>query len=45
MDKLRALKYFLEVAEAKSFSQAAARLDVPVSSVSRRVYDLENELG
>lgn len=45
MDKLRALKYFLEVAEAKSFSQAAARLDVPVSSVSRRVYDLESELG
>jgi DNA-binding transcriptional LysR family regulator len=45
MDKLRALKYFLEVAEAKSFSQAAERLDVPVSSVSRRVYDLESELG
>jgi DNA-binding transcriptional LysR family regulator len=45
MDKLRALKYFLEVAETESFSQAAARLDVPVSSVSRRVHDLESALG
>ncbi len=45
MDRLRALRYFLETAETASFSRAAERLGVPASSVSRRIYDLEQELG
>ena len=44
MDKLRALRYFLKVAETSSFSSAAAFFSVPVSSVSRRIRDLEAEL-
>lgn len=45
MDKLRALSYFVEAAEAASFSRAADLLGVPASSVSRRILDLERELG
>ncbi|NNC37940.1 MAG: LysR family transcriptional regulator [Hyphomonadaceae bacterium] len=45
MDKLRAIKYFLKVAETGSFSRAAKSFGVPVSSVSRRIQDLETELG
>jgi DNA-binding transcriptional LysR family regulator len=42
---LNALVVFAKVAEAKSFSEAARRLGIPVSTVSRRVADLENQLG
>ena len=45
MDKLRALRYFIEVAQTASFSRAATVLGVPASSVSRRIQDLEGELG
>ncbi|MDC8829195.1 LysR family transcriptional regulator [Alteromonas gilva] len=45
MDKLRALTYFVETAENASFSAAAKRFDVPASSVSRRIADLESSLG
>ncbi len=45
MDKLRAIKYFLKVAETGSFSVAAKTLGVPASSVSRRIQDLEASLG
>ena len=45
MDKIRALRYFKRVAEVNSFSVAAEEFDVPPSSISRRVRDLENELG
>ncbi len=45
MDKLRALRYFVEVSETENFSRAAENLSVPASSVSRRIVDLENELG
>lgn len=45
MDKLRALRYFLRVAETNSFTAAAADFSVPGSSVSRRIRDLENALG
>lgn len=45
MDQLRALRYFATVAEAGSFSGAAKQFDVPASSVSRRVSDLEAYLG
>lgn len=45
MDKLRALRYFKQVAEVNSFSLAAGHFDVPASSISRRIKDLENDLG
>lgn len=42
---LRQLRYFVEVADAQSFNEAAARLGIAQSSLSRRVQDLEDELG
>ncbi|MCW9036166.1 MAG: LysR substrate-binding domain-containing protein [Rhodospirillales bacterium] len=44
MDKIRALRYFLKVAETASFTKAAKTFSVPASSVSRRIRDLESEL-
>jgi DNA-binding transcriptional LysR family regulator len=45
MDKLRALHYFLKVVETSNFTQAAKAFGVPVSSMSRRIKDLETMLG
>src|SRR5580698_1153171 len=45
MTDLNSLMIFAKVVEAKSFSQAARLLKMPTSTVSRRVADLENELG
>ena len=45
MDRLRAIQYFLKVAELGSFTSAAKTLGVPASSLSRRIQDLESELG
>ena len=45
MDQLRAIRYFGKVAETGSFTKAAAAFDVPPSSLSRRVADLEKSLG
>jgi len=45
MDKLRALRYFKRASELNSFSLAANEFDVPASSISRRIKDLESELG
>ncbi len=45
MDQLRAIKYFVKVAETSSFSRAAEHFKVPPSSLSRRVADLEEHLG
>jgi len=45
MDQLRAIKYFVKVAETGSFSRAAEHFQVPPSSLSRRVADLETLLG
>jgi DNA-binding transcriptional LysR family regulator len=45
MSDLNALVIFAAVVEAKSFSEAARRLKQPLASVSRRVADLEDELG
>ncbi len=45
MDKLRALQYLLKVADTLSFSGAARAFGVPASSISRRIADLEAELG
>jgi len=45
MDQLRALKYFVKVVETGSFTKAAALFNVPPSSLSRRVADLEKNLS
>jgi DNA-binding transcriptional LysR family regulator len=45
MTDLNALVIFAKVVEAKSFSEAARRLGMPVSTVSRRVSELEDQLG
>ncbi len=45
MSDLNALIIFAKVVEAGSFSEAARRLSMPVSTVSRRVADLEDQLG
>jgi DNA-binding transcriptional LysR family regulator len=45
MADLNSLMIFAKVVEANSFSEAARRLKMPTSTVSRRVADLENQLG
>jgi DNA-binding transcriptional LysR family regulator len=45
MSDLNALVIFAAVVEAKSFSEGARRLKLPLASVSRRVADLEDQLG
>ncbi len=45
MPDLNALVIFATVVESNSFSEASRRLNVPVSTVSRRVAELERELG
>src|SRR5215467_5951354 len=45
MADLNSLIIFAKVVEAKSFSEAARRLKMPTSTVSRRVADLEEQLG
>ena len=45
MPDLNALYIFATVVESNSFSEAARRLSIPLSTVSRRVAELENELG
>jgi DNA-binding transcriptional LysR family regulator len=45
MVDLNSLVVFAKVVEAKSFSEAAHLLNMPVSTVSRRVAELEGELG
>jgi DNA-binding transcriptional LysR family regulator len=42
---LNSLIVFSRIIDAGSFSEAARRLGMPVSSVSRRIADLENQLG
>jgi DNA-binding transcriptional LysR family regulator len=42
---LNSLVIFAKVVEANSFSEAARRLDMPVSTVSRRIAQLEDHLG
>jgi DNA-binding transcriptional LysR family regulator len=45
MMELRHLRYFLAVAEALNFTKAAAQLRVAQPALSRRVQDLEDEIG
>ncbi|MFI8620121.1 LysR family transcriptional regulator [Marinomonas sp. NPDC078689] len=45
MDQLRAIRYFSKVVETGSFTKAAKMFNVPPSSLSRRVADLEKSLG
>src|ERR1700732_2534659 len=45
MTDLNSLMIFAKVVEANSFSEAARRLKMPTSTVSRRVPDLEHHLG
>jgi DNA-binding transcriptional LysR family regulator len=45
MTDLNSLMIFAKVVEAKGFSEAARRLKMPTSTVSRRVADLEEQLG
>jgi DNA-binding transcriptional LysR family regulator len=45
MPDLNSLTIFAKVVEANSFSEAARRLNMPTSTVSRRVADLEDQLG
>jgi DNA-binding transcriptional LysR family regulator len=45
MKDLDSLLIFTRVVEACSFSEAAKRLKMPISTVSRRIAELENQLG
>ncbi len=45
MSDLNSLLIFAKVVEVNSFSEAALRLVMPVSTVSRRIADLEDRLG
>ncbi|MFZ1813401.1 MAG: LysR family transcriptional regulator [Rhizobiaceae bacterium] len=45
MTDLNALIIFAKVAETKSFSTAARRLGMPISTVSRKLANLEDQLG
>ena len=45
MPNLNSLVVFAHVVEANSFSEAARRLKMPSSTVSRRIAELEDELG
>lgn len=45
MIELRQIRYFLAAAEHGSFLKAAAALGIQESAVSRRIRDLEDDLG
>jgi DNA-binding transcriptional LysR family regulator len=45
MADLNSLVVFAKVVEANSFSEAARRLQIPISTVSRRIAELEDQLG
>jgi len=45
MTDLNSLVVFAKVVEANSFSEAARRLKMPISTVSRRIAELEDQFG
>ena len=45
MDRIDAMRLFIRVADAGSFSRAAADLSIGQPTVSRRIQDLEHQLG
>lgn len=45
MSDLNSLRIFAKVVEVNGFSEAARRLQMPVSTVSRRIAELEEQLG
>ena len=45
MDQLLALRVFVRIADARSFAKAADSLNLPRSSVSKLLQDLEHHLG
>ena len=45
MDRLDSMEAFVRVAESKSFSEAARRLNLSKSVISRQVSGLEADLG
>lgn len=45
MNLLRDMALFVEVVNTKSFSRAAANLDMPPSTLSRRISGLEQQIG
>ena len=45
MSDLNALLIFAKVVDATSFSEDARRLGMPISTVSRKIAELENRLG
>ena len=45
MIDLNSLAIFAKVVETRSFSEAAKRLKMPISTVSRRAAELEDQLG
>src|ERR1700753_1327151 len=45
MDKLAALQAFVRVVDSGTFTRAANLMDVPKSSVTRLIQELEREVG
>ena len=45
MDRLLAMRMLVEVSETESFSRASQRLNIPVSTVSRKITELEEQIG
>ena len=45
MDRLEAMSVLVAAAEAGSFSAASRRLGVPLPTISRKVADLETQIG
>lgn len=45
MDQLLAIRVFIRIADARSFAKAADSLNIPRSSVSKLLQDLEQHLG
>ena len=45
MDRLQAMRMFVEVSDCGSFSRASQRLNIPLSTLSRKITELEEHVG